>query len=262
MVRPPGLPRPVREHRPHDVSVGDLGIPGPGAYESHDPRDRRLGYFPRAGRDPARLHPEDLRTPTFRKQCLDKPPPDAYTITHVPCSGLKVQVRFTRAQRFIAGQTDLNPGPGAYDMGASDPVDDSRKHGVSFTHERRIPRTSHQDLEQPGPGAYTPTLPPKRLRSATFSRASRIPPDPKPFALGANTADSPSFKSASRLSSASATRAKQPLGSAAPGVSFSKAARIPAVVSDKLTAPGVGRYSPAFGVVDKRPRSAVLYTGG
>jgi hypothetical protein len=267
MVRPPGLPRPVCEHRNHELNLtSSAEVPGPGHYPLPDeisPKGKLGPKFGTSQRDPGRLCPEDLRTPTFRAIYLDRPPPNAYDVTHTVGSALRVPIRFTRATRFSKGLTDANPGPGAYEITKVDRLEEAKKRGVSFTHARRID-TSRNEADtstMPGPGAYTPVLPPKRIRSATFGRSSRLPPEPPRIPEGEQAA----VKSAQRklrLSSAASSRSASTTVLMTPGVSFPRAPRLRPTTGEMTASPGVGRYTPSYGAIDKVPRSAVLYTGG
>jgi hypothetical protein len=240
----------------------DPAIPGPGTYPTRNPRDHRLGFFGRSGRDPTSLVPEDLRTPTLRRDNLRKPAPCEHDVRGlIPGSKLKVPVRFPRAERFTRGHADDNPGPGSYHKADERPEERAQKGGVSFTHARRRD-TSMGDRDIPGPGTYKPTLPPKRLRSATFGRASRAPPEPARTPVNAD-AEQRASERRQRLASRSQSMERglqSTSGGIAAGVSFTKASRDSLRLA-ATASPGPGRYSPGFGTVDKRPRSAVLYLG-
>lgn len=260
---------PVRDHRNHEVTLAcDPCSPGPGAYAPSVPKNRMLGFFGRSGRDNGALVPEDLRTPTLRRDWLNKPAPNAHDVTRIPGSGLKIAVRFARAKRFVAGVTDDFPGPGTYKKEPEDPAIVASKHGVSFTHDKRTARSLAEKEDVPGPGTYSPSVPPKRVRSAAFARASRAPPEPKhelqhPSAKGADGSDQRRARISARSTPISPMSASRTT-SVSPGVSFPRAPRYPdtaATYGGKTLGPGPGLYSPGFAAVDKRPRSAVLYLG-
>jgi hypothetical protein len=153
----------------------------------------------------------------------------------------------------LASHATDGPGP-AGPQALAHPDVEVGNRSVGFTSAQRF--RYHGEAGGPGPGAYSPGLP--RASSAhavPFGKARR---ESKSNAVDG----APSLTSGTPVMDATAhpDPARSPRGGASVLGTFPRAPRDPR--SRTSASPGVGRYSPAFAAVDRRPRSAVLYLGG